>query len=311
MREPPPHVSDAEVLATVRAHWSADIDAVTHLPVGFGAHHWEARVLGTARVFVTLDGLGPRHSAASLEATYTAAAVLTDALDFVVAPLPAYDGSHTVPLAEGAVSVTRWIDGSSGAGPLRDRAEAEATAAMLARLHGASPPAGALAWKPLVNARYAAELALALGRPWDTGPYGEHARRALSDRIEAIGRWVAAYHRLAAEARARPWVPTHGEPHSANQMVTPMERVLVDWESLRVAPAERDLRVLVQDGYADQCGPAWDMVEMFDLEWRLDEIASYARWFAAPHQGTASDEVAWGGLRGELERAEWSTPTKH
>ena len=64
--------------------------------------------------------------------------------------------------------------------------------------------------------------------------------------------------------------------------------------------------MLVQDGYADLCAPDWAMVEMFDLEWRLDEIASYARWFAAPHTGTASDEVAWGGLRGELERAEWA-----
>ena len=38
------------------------------------------------------------------------------------------------------------------------------------------------------------------------------------------------------------------------------------------------------------------MVEMFDLEWRLDEISQYAAWFAAPHTGTASDEVAFGGL---------------
>ncbi len=45
------------------------------------------------------------------------------------------------------------------------------------------------------------------------------------------------------------------------------------------------------------------MVELFDLEWRLDEIAQYAAWFAAPHSGTASDEVAYGGLLGELERA--------
>jgi len=310
MREPPTHVSDREVLATVRAHWVADVDEVTHLPVGFGAHHWRASVQGTPRLFVTLDGLGPRHSGESLNATYAAAAVLSEALDFVVAPLPQDGGRHIVPLGDDALSVTRWVDGSSGAGPLRDRAEAEVTAAMLARLHAASPPGGR-AWQPLVSARYAAELALALGRPWDTGPYGEHARRALSDRIEAIGRWVAAYHRLAAQARMRPWVATHGEPHSANQLVTTTGRVLVDWESLRIAPAERDLRVLLADGHADLCRPEWDMVEMFDLEWRLDEIASYAQWFAAPHQGTASDGVAWGGLRGELERAEWSAPTTH
>ena len=180
---------------------------------------------------------------------------------------------------------------------------------MLVALHAAAPPAGIRPWEPLVTARYAAELALALGRQWDTGPFGAHARQVLSDRIADIGRWVASYHRLAGEARARPWVATHGEPHSANQLVTATGRLLVDWESLRLAPAERDLRVLVQDGHADLCRPDWSMVEMFDVEWRLDEIAAYAAWFAAPHTGTASDEVAWGGLRGELERAEWSPPT--
>lgn len=45
---------------------------------------------------------------------------------------------------------------------------------------------------------------------------------------------------------------------------------------------------------------------MFDLEWRLDEIAAYARWFAEPHTGTDSDRVALGGLLEELERAGWA-----
>ena len=42
------------------------------------------------------------------------------------------------------------------------------------------------------------------------------------------------------------------------------------------------------------------MLELFDLEWRLDEISQYAAWFAAPHTGTADDEIAFGGLLHEL-----------
>ncbi len=308
MREPPPHVSDDDVLATVREHWAPDATRAQHLPVGFGAHHWAVAADGARRLFVTLDALEPRHSAASLEATYAATAALADLLDFVVAPLPTHEGRRTAALGADALSVTPWTEGVSGPGALRDRAEAEGTAAMLSRLHAVAAPAGTPAWQPLVGNRYAAELALALGRPWDTGPYGERARGVLAERIGDIGRWVTAYHRLASVARTRPWVPTHGEPHTANQLVTPTGRLLVDWETLRRAPAERDLRVLVQDGHGDLCAPDWAMVEMFDLEWRLDEIAAYARWFAAPHTGTASDEVAWGGLRGELERAEWRRP---
>ena len=77
--------------------------------------------------------------------------------------------------------------------------------------------------------------------------------------------------------------------------------LLIDWESLKLAPRERDLRVLDDAGHpqrdADEA-----MVEMFDLEWRLDEISQYAAWFEAWHTGTESDAIAFGGLTGELTR---------
>ena len=44
------------------------------------------------------------------------------------------------------------------------------------------------------------------------------------------------------------------------------------------------------------------MLDLFDLEWRLDEISQYAAWFEAWHTGTASDAIAFGGLTGELTR---------
>lgn len=46
------------------------------------------------------------------------------------------------------------------------------------------------------------------------------------------------------------------------------------------------------------------MLELFGLEWRLDEISQYAAWFAAPHTGTRDDEIAFAGLRSELARPE-------
>ena len=50
------------------------------------------------------------------------------------------------------------------------------------------------------------------------------------------------------------------------------------------------------------------MLELFDLEWRLDEIAQYADWFSRHHTGTESDAVAYAGLVHELDRPDWSTP---
>ena len=84
--------------------------------------------------------------------------------------------------------------------------------------------------------------------------------------------------------------------------------MLVDWESLAPAARERDLRPLVGSGYTYLVGPDPATLELFDLEWRLDEIAQHADWFAAPHAGTATDAVAFGGLVEELGRPDCSAP---
>ena len=61
--------------------------------------------------------------------------------------------------------------------------------------------------------------------------------------------------------------------------------LLVDWESLALAPRERDLRPLVGSGFADLVDPDPGCSRCFDLEWRLDEIAQYADWFFSAHTG--------------------------
>ncbi len=293
MREPPPETSDEQVLRAVRQEWRDDVDSVEHLPVGFGAHHWLARAGDRPALFVTLDALGARHDLASLTASYAGAGALAaSGLEFVHAGLAPW----AVPLGDGALSVTGWLDGAQP-----DCLDAEATAALLRRLHAAPAPGDLPAWRPLVDADLAGVLARRVSVPWTAGPHGELAREALAARICDVGRWVAAYLRLAGVAGERPWVATHGEPGHHNQLLTPDGLRLVDWESLRLAPAERDLRTL---GIGDQ-----EMLEMFDLEWRLDEISQYAAWFEAPHTGTDSDAVALAGLLEELDRPEWSGPS--
>ncbi len=305
VREPPSDVTEDDVVAAVRRHWGVEVDAVAHLPVGFGAHHWRASAGGGRRLFVTLDPLGSRHSEESLEAAYAGAAALASELDFVVPPLPTASGGFTVGLGRGRLSCTRWVDGRPGGdGGALDDELAEANLAALGRLHTTRPPSGVPRWAPRVGADLADRLSWTLGTPWSTGPYGERARAALSRRAKAIRTWTSRYRALVSSAANRPWVLTHGEPHAANQLRTAIGVVLVDWESLAVAPRERDLRPLVEAGHAADLRPDWPMMELFDLEWRLDEIAQYATWFAAPHTGTESDHVAVDGLLEELDRPE-------
>ncbi len=301
MREPPTDVTDDDVLAEVRRHWSSAVDAVEHLPVGFGAHHWAASSAGRRTHFLTLDALGARHSAASIEASYATAATLARDLEFVVAPLPSSTGSFTAPLGSRALSATPWLEGEPPVSM-----DAETTAAMMARLHGATPPDDTPAWGPIVREDLAEHLTTRCSTEWTSGPYAGRARSALRARLDAVAEWTATYVVLAELARRRPWVVTHGEPDEGNQLLVDGRTLVLDWESVKLAPVERDLRTFVERGHSLPLGhlgaadPA--MLELFDLEWRLDEIGQYAAWFEAPHTGTASDRVAIGGLLHELTR---------
>jgi spectinomycin phosphotransferase len=117
-----------------------------------------------------------------------------------------------------------------------------------------------------------------------------------------LGRLYARFDRLAelALGSRQAWVATHGEPHTANVLWRQGGPVLVDWESLRLAPRERDLRTVLRgaDGaeplsaYVAHGGTAEldaDMVELFDLEWWLSEVAEYAVRFHGPHDGDEDD----------------------
>jgi spectinomycin phosphotransferase len=296
VREPPSGVAEAEILAAVRRGWAPEVTRVEHLPLGFGAHHWAAYDDSAPLLFVTFDGLAPRRTAAHLEAAYAGALALHDrGLEFVLAPLVSSDGTLTIPVAYGALSCTPWRDGDPD-GEL----DVAWTSAALARLHAVDPPPGIPRWHPLVGPDFAAETAELVGVEWGPGPFAHRARDAVRRHLGDLADWTARYHHLARVAETHSWVATHGEPESGNQLLTTGGRLLVDWESLKLAPAELDLRTLVDAGVETDADP--EMVELFDLEWRLDEISQYAEWFAAPHTGTADDETAFDGLLHELVR---------
>ncbi|WP_432479328.1 phosphotransferase family protein [Nocardioides sp. GXQ0305] len=303
MRERPLHVSDDDVHRLLWAHWLPEVERVSHLPVGFGAWHWQAFVGERPVLFVTLDRLGDRHTGKSLEGAYVAAATLAArGLPFVLPSRRTLLGSCTVPLGDHRLSVTPWVEGRSGDGPFVDQAQAEATLAMLAELHAEPAPPSLPRWRPLVHPAFAFRLETRTARPWESGPFGERARRAIRERLPLVREWTSRYLALGADTDDTTWVPTHGEPHTRNQLATQTGTYLVDWESARLAPRERDLATLVEHGWGHLVQADTTLLEMFDLEWRLDEISQYATWFEAEHTGGDSDEIALAGLTHELTR---------
>jgi spectinomycin phosphotransferase len=289
--ERPPDVTDDEVLAVVRRHWAPEADAVEHLPVGWGAHHWRVDVEGSPALFATLDPDLPRHTQESLEAAYASAAGL--GLDFVWPSVQTPAGDFTVAVGARTMSVTRWLDGARP-----DESVAELPD-LLAELHRTPAPPRARAWSTEIAPDLPARLRDLLQQPWE-GPLGPAARELLVAHLTDVGGWAREHARLLDLADPTTYVVTHGEPHVRNQWLARGRTWLIDWESLLLAPRERDLATLVHEGRDVDHDPA--MVRLYDLEWRLSEIWSFARWLQGPHTGDTDDHTALGGLTEELTR---------
>jgi len=296
--ERPVAVTDAEVLAAVRRHWAPEVDSVAHLPVGWGGHHWRAEAAGEPALFVTLDIPLPRHTAASLEGAYGAAAAAAEVLDFVWPSLPTHSGRFTVPLSWGTLSVTRWLDGEQPATSTTELPD------MLSRLHAVAPPATAPEWSTTVAASLSADLVDLAARAW-ASPLGPTARELVRDHLSDVAGWAVEHASLLTRVDRSSYVLTHGEPGVHNQWQAAGRVWLIDWESLQLAPRERDLATLVHEGVPVAADPA--MVRLFDLEWRLSEIWSFATWLHEPHTDGPDDRQALAGLRHELERPHFGT----
>jgi len=284
------------VLALVQRHWDEDVTAVTYLPVGFGAHHWRAEARGVPRLFVSLDLPIPRHTPASLEAAYASAALLAETLDFVWPSLPSTEvGTYTVPLEAGRVSATRWLDGRPPASSTTDLAP------LLDQLHASTRPGRACEWVSTVDDHLPDQLDLLVDEPWTAGSLGEEARALVTPRLTQVRDWSQEHATHLEAIDPTTFVVTHGEPGEHNQWVAGGRTYLLDWESLLLAPAERDLGTLVLSG--DDAGRADpDLIRLFDLEWRLAEIQAYTLWLAGPHDDSEDARIALGGLRDELTR---------
>lgn len=291
MLERPSDVTDDEILEVVRRHWEPAADAVEHLPVGWGAHHWRIDVDGEPTLFATLDPDLPRHTYASLEAAYASAAAL--GLAFVWPSLPNVGGTYALPLGRRTISVAGWLAGER---PAESAAELPD---LLAALHAAPPPDAARAWSSAVDPALTHRLRDLLQLEW-TGPLGPAARELVVDHLAQVGGWARELAHLCDIADPTTYVVTHGEPGAHNQWVARGRTWLLDWESLQLAPRERDLATLVHEGRAVDHDP--QMVRLFDLEWRLSEISSFATWLQGPHVGDADDHAAFSGLTDELAR---------
>ena len=320
MRAAPPEELESSALIDFLADgWDFDVEAIHYAPVGGGSYHWVVEDLEGRRGFVTADDLDhkpwlgdTRESAFDgLRRAFDTADALRDGgLSFVVAPILTTRGETVRRIGQRySISLFPFMDGQTGTFGHYETAERAALLAMLAKLHRAPVVGSVTSHVDLdLAGRRRLEAALrALNRTWSGGPFSEPARKLLAPHAHYVAELLALSDRLSVDVarRSTDWVVTHGEPHGGNVMRVGESHVLVDWDTVALAPPERDLWMFggdngeEADGYADATGHELDAVAMnfFRLRWDLADIAAFTDLLRSPHEHTEDTEKAYDALK--------------
>jgi hypothetical protein len=333
----PDQLSDAALAQALGAGWGITPATMEYRAVGYGSHHWEVTAGRDLRWFVTVDDLAARLRSPTdtLDAAYgrlrsalrTAAAIYEAGALFVVAPVRTADGDVVRRIGETpdpaarpatpgpetcAIAVYPYVDGCSRQfGDTWSEAGRREVLTLIAAVHAAPAHASRSAGADdfLLPGGDALSRALDdLATRWDSGPYGEQARQLLAAHAAELSRLLERRDQLAAQARRRPdrMVPTHGEPHPGNFIQAGARWMLVDWDTVLIAPPERDLWLLdpgdgsIADGYHQATGRAIvpAMLDLYRLTWELSDLASCAARFHQDHADTPEDRKDWEILTG-------------
>ena len=300
MLNPPEAVSEEDLRALLANTWKLQVTALEYVPVGFGSHHWSVRDADGGRWFVNVDDLAafPLDTDSPLRSLRNAFSVPRALVDaghrITVAPEPATDGAPLAELESGfAVSVYRHLDGESFEWWRWEDTDPALTAEALAvvtALHAVPRTAwGAAEVETFALPKRAGLEALVAGQALDPGlgPFARRASEVIARRAPMFSKLLAHYDRLADAARAQPerFVLTHGEPHLGNFMRVEGRLLLIDWDSARIGPPERDL-------WSFGLGEP-PLRELFKLRWDLAETAVDLARFAVPHTGSANAQACW------------------
>jgi spectinomycin phosphotransferase len=260
------------------------------------------------------DGLGRAYR--------TAAALRDEAgLQFVMAPIAARNGQLLRRVDDRyAASVFPFLAGRSHRfGPYADARLRDWVLDMIAALHQSTPAVRDRAPRHVLRFAGREELSAFLAspaRPWQGGPFVEAARSLLTPHAGALAELVMDFERLVEStrrARARA-VITHGEPHPANVMAVDGRLVLIDWDTVGLAPPERDVSLIVSaadegiERYRQASGIEFSpaVITLYRLRWYLDDLASAIRMFRNAHRDTPDTRLWRDGLSGHLDQlAEW------
>jgi hypothetical protein len=323
VRSKPTDLSESQLADGLAAGWGISAAHLEHAPVGGGSHHWLVTERDGNRWFVTVDDLdqkpwlgdGRAQGWVGLERVYSTAIELRrSGLEFAIAPIATRQGERLMRVSERyTLAVFPVIDGAPGEFGEYDPGDTASLSLLLARLHaGTSFVTDVAPWLSLdIPGRVSLDGMLgALDEAWDKGPLSETARQLLVAGQSKVRALLEYADRLAAGLKGteRDWVITHGEPHGGNLMRTPNGLVLIDWDTVAIAPRERDLWMLAcwagddARDYVAATGARLDAdaIEYFRVRWDLADIAAFADLLRRPHRESEDTVRTLDNLRGYL-----------
>lgn len=295
MLTPPDDLAVDALADALQSGWGIRPGSLDYAAVGFGSHHWTTTDRSGREWFVSAD----RAGAGGMDLGVLSAALTTTlrlnhlGLEFIVPPVTTRSGSVLQRVDGYAVTLYPHLEEFAGERP--DLVK------LVARLHEATPAARTYAPIDDFVIPYR-DAVTGPGPATAQGPYAARFRQLLADHRQAIAAAFDQYDSRVQNRRTdrRSWVITHGEPKQDNVMVTATGPVLIDWETLRLAPAARDLWMSGET--SDDIGEytrltghavAADDLDLFALRWDLADFCSFASWFVGPHEETPELEVAW------------------
>ncbi|MFF8504169.1 phosphotransferase family protein [Streptomyces anulatus] len=320
MKDRPTDIDETVLAATLGA-WGIEPVTLAHAPVGFGDHHWVAAEAEGRRTFVTVADLAHKSHCGrdaaeawtGLSRAMNTAATLESALGeaALVAPLRTGAGETLLRLTDRyAVSVFPYVDAPTGQfGQALAPGARRGLVERLAQLHSTQPPLTTPAHQPGLPGRPVIEEALTDPQRFrsDSGPYAQRCQALLTTNNAALRAALEQFDngttRLASDESTAAAVVTHGEPHAGNILDPGGRTLLVDWDTVALAPPERDLWLATDapedlSRYAELTGhhPDPDLLAYYELRWALDDVAAALDIFGARHPDTADTRQAWDGL---------------
>lgn len=308
-------------------YWELSPDRVAYEAAGHGSHNWTVQAVDGVRWFIKAD----RSPCAARTAAYlTAAQLHAGGLDFVHAAIPDRFGELRRRVGAWEISVFPFIDGHNP--DFTDNTQRAQIAAVIGQLHHPQPTAIiAPRWTPgHEKAELIEFLDSELDRPWNDGPYAARAHALVRASEPGIRELLNLHDRLTDRLNQsdQPWVITHGEPHGGNTMIDTHGDVhLIDCDDMMLAPAERDLWLLLHvfhqrpfitgtsgilAAYHRTQGlsePRRFAIELMRADWHLMEISSYSRAFSQPHAKSEDLAAHWQALNTYLPVEQNWTPS--